>query len=172
MFSLQGSVKTCSVNDGLAANLQSQRILNSTNMVCPLFKGTDDVGRPVCPDSYNLSAAGCQNPLNRVSVENFQRPKYFNYVTLDSAGVNSGGLYADRKYNSDFINAKNKEQLDYSANNHAGNFGLDYGAHLRYDNCGVNAYSRAMQQVAEQNRQDQVVHEAYQQYETRNSCGL
>jgi len=86
-FSLLSSINTCKVNTGYADKLQSDRIENPDNMTCFVWNGLDTYGRPVSMDSFYTKAPGCNDALDRVKVENFQRPKYMEYVSLDARGI-------------------------------------------------------------------------------------
>lgn len=90
-LSLESAVRTCKVNTGWANRLQSDRFLNPSTTICPLWSegnyGVDTAGRTVCRDSYMTKSAGCNSALDRVTVENAQRPQYSEYITLDAQGI-------------------------------------------------------------------------------------
>lgn len=86
-ISLEGSIRTCKVDTGWANKLQSDRFLNPNIMMCPVWGQTDTQGRKVHADTFNTKRAGCNSALDRVSVENAQRPQYIEYVTLDAQGI-------------------------------------------------------------------------------------
>ena len=86
MISLLSSLTTCKVNTGYANKIQSDRSENPNNLLCPLWNGLDQYGRGVCFDSYNTKNAGCSSALDRVAVENYQRPQYMEYIALDANG--------------------------------------------------------------------------------------
>lgn len=86
-LSLLSSINTCKVNTSYADKLQSDRYENPENMTCFVWNGLDNYGRPVSADSYYTKAAGCNDALDRVVVENFQRPRYMEYVSLDARGI-------------------------------------------------------------------------------------
>lgn len=86
MFTLTGAVQTCSVNTGYANKLWSDRQENPNNLMCPLWNGLDQYGRSVAFDSYNTKSAGCSSALDRVAVENMQRPQYIDFIALDANG--------------------------------------------------------------------------------------
>ena len=81
-MSLEKSVRTCDVNVGEANRIQSDRFFNPQNMVCIPWNGLNNKGQEVCPDSFWTKTPGCDSSEDRVMVENAQRPKYMNYVTL------------------------------------------------------------------------------------------
>lgn len=87
-ISLLGSINVCKVNTGWADKIQSDRIENPSNLLCPLWNGQDSYGRLIHPDSFNTKNAGCNSAADRVGVENFLRPQYMEYVALDAAGFN------------------------------------------------------------------------------------
>lgn len=89
-LSLQKSIQGCKVSTDWALRQQSARFLDSNNLLCPLWNGLDNTGRAVCPDSFNTKSVGCNSPLDRVMVENEQRPKYFQYLTLNASGLHGG----------------------------------------------------------------------------------
>lgn len=85
-ISLLGSINVCKVNTGWADKIQSDRVENPSNLLCPLWNGLDSFGRFVSPDSMYTKSAGCNSAADRVYVENFLRPQYMEYVALDAAG--------------------------------------------------------------------------------------
>ena len=93
MISLLGSINTCKVNTGYASKIQSDRFENPDAMTCPLWNGQDSFGRFVHPDSFVTKNAGCNSADDRVSVENYLRPQYMEYVALDAAGFRSPAVF-------------------------------------------------------------------------------
>ena len=87
MLSINGSIRTCKVDTGYANRLQSDRFFNPNMQVCPVWNGTDTVGRPVCPDSFYTKSAGCNSAEDRVLVENYLRPDYSAYITFNPQGI-------------------------------------------------------------------------------------
>lgn len=87
-LSLQGSIRGCNVDAGWASKLQSDRFLNPNQMMCPVWTGVDTAGRGVDSEyGFYTKNQGCNSALDRVVVENDQRPKYMEYVTLDARGI-------------------------------------------------------------------------------------
>lgn len=93
-ISLLGALNVCRVDQAFANKMQSDRFINPSNMVCPTWLGTDNVGRQVCPDSFYTKNAGCNSALDRVDVENYQRPQYSEYITLSTVPI-QGDLYGN-----------------------------------------------------------------------------
>lgn len=122
VLSLLKSVRSCNVDVGWANKLQSDRFLNSCQVVCPVWTGTDQYGRIVCPDSMMIETAGCRSALDRVDVENYQRPQYFELVNLDGFGV-QGNIYSDDSGNRT-ANLQNLSEI-------VGNPGYDYGSYIQ-----------------------------------------
>lgn len=91
-ISLEAAVRTCKVNTGWAPRIQSDRFENSNLMMCPVWTQRDLTGRKVSEDSFWTKREGCNSPLDRIDVENDQRPQYMEYITLDSAGFR-GDMY-------------------------------------------------------------------------------
>jgi len=83
---LTGSVQTCSVNTGYAEKLWSDRYENPDNLLCTVWNGLDQYGRSVSYDSYYTKSPGCESALDRVMVENYQRPQYIDFIPLDASG--------------------------------------------------------------------------------------
>ena len=96
MFSLTGAVQTCSVNTGWANKLWSDRYENPDNTLCPVWNGLDTFGRIVAFDSFYTKAPGCQSAEDRVVVENQQRPRYFEFVTLDAQGYQNPAVFSGK----------------------------------------------------------------------------
>ena len=94
-ISLLGSINVCKVNTGYADKIQSDRFENPDAMTCPLWNGQDSFGRFVHPDSFYTKNGGCNSADDRVSVENFLRPQYMEYVALDAAGFRSPNMFGN-----------------------------------------------------------------------------
>ena len=158
-ISLTGSIKSCRLDgDAWSSRLQSDRFLNPAEMLCPVWNNVDTSGRPACEQSYNTKYAGCNSARDRIDVENDLRPKYFEYVTLDAAGL-SGNSCSDGSMNADAAcNAKGQRD----AHQYTGQFGNASGFQgLIQPNCQScrNPKDR-MGYVATQQRQNQWVNQA------------
>lgn len=158
-ISLEKSVRTCSVNTGEATRIQSDRFFNPGNMVCIPWNGINNKGQEVSPDSFWTKTAGCDSAEDRVLVENAQRPKYFNYVTLGAQGVN-GDLYG-RNESDNFNDAMARDRFDSSRNQLTGNFGKQWGANVAYQGCTVGAYERGQAMMAQQGRAQNFMQNGY-----------
>ena len=86
------------IPDGLI-RIQSDRFENPAIMVCPVWNQVDLSGRPVNADSFMTKTAGCNNPGDRVVVENYLRPDYSEYVNLNPMGYRAP-LYNSKQYGS------------------------------------------------------------------------
>ena len=64
-------------------------------MLCPLWQGTDNYGRMVNPDSFYTKNAGCNSAEDRVQTENFLRPQYMEYVSLDANGFRNPTMFSN-----------------------------------------------------------------------------
>lgn len=168
MLSLQGSIRTCKVDTGWSARMQSDRFLNPGNMMCPTWSGMDSTGRTVCDYSFYTKSAGCNSASDRVDVENDQRPKYVEYIALNAAGID-GSMYGDSYGgNNMFYNdtVKGNKSAD-AANNLTGNFGLDFRAQTA-PNCSITPYKDAMAQNADVRRNEQRAELGYNTQQFRN----
>ena len=93
--SISASIREPKVSAGMAANIESDRYLNSNNTLCVPWAGYDDAGREVMANSFYTKAPGCNSADDRVSVENYLRPNYSAYVNLNTEGIESGGTYGE-----------------------------------------------------------------------------
>jgi len=153
-ISLEGSIRTCKVDTAYANKMYSDRFLNPGNMVCPVWNGYDSAGRPVCPDSYNTKTAGCNSAEDRIFVENYQRPRYVEYINLSAGGIDGEfyggsqcGMSGEPQTMTQWNEMKAVSDLR-DINRVTGNFGYQFGSSL-YPRCGENAYANAMAQNAE-----------------------
>jgi hypothetical protein len=85
--SLTANLLTDKVSTGAAAQSFTYRIQDPSAQMCPVWNGQDLSGRPACEYSFYTKRAGCNSSLDRITVENFLRPKYTNYVTINAAGI-------------------------------------------------------------------------------------
>jgi len=144
MFSLTGAVQTCSVNTGAAITLQSDRFQNPSNLFCPLWNGLDFAGRAVCVDSYYTKSPGCSSALDRVAVENYQRPHYSDFIPLDTMGyLNPSALGAPVSQKENYQKTTELMRGQAVRNSHlqGGNVGFQYSglaAPQTDGRCGVN----------------------------------
>jgi hypothetical protein len=77
--------------DQWAARFQSDRYLNPDQMLCIPWQSTDGMGRPISDQTYQTKQPGCNSALDRVDVENEQRPQNVDQIGLNAAGINQGG---------------------------------------------------------------------------------
>jgi len=166
-LSLEASIRTCSVNVGEANRIQSDRFFNPRNMVCIPWNGINNKGQDVCPDSFYTKTAGCDSAEDRVMVENSQRPKYINYVTLSASGI-GGHIYGNEEAER---NAAARAKFDKERNKYTGNFGGQFGAEVKYTGCSVNAYERGMAQMAQNERSQVSLQNGYKAYDDRKTAG-
>jgi hypothetical protein len=159
MISLEKSVRTCSVNTGEATRIQSDRFFNPNNMVCIPWNGINNKGQEVSPDSFYTKTAGCDSAEDRVLVENSQRPKYFNYVTLGAQGV-QGDIYG-RSTSDNFRDAMGRKAFDDSRNQITGNFGKQFSANVAYQACTLGAYERNQAMMAQAERGQEALNQGF-----------
>jgi len=88
---LTGAVRTCYPDSGWATKWYGEHYLNPLEMACYVPTGADITGRFACLDSLYTKAPGCNSALDRVYVENAQRPQYMEYINLDAAGFKNDG---------------------------------------------------------------------------------
>lgn len=129
-ISLTGSLQTCSVNTGYSSKLQSDRYENPNNLLCPLWNGLDQYGRAVSYDSYYTKYAGCSSALDRVAVENYQRPQYSDFIPLDTMGYlnpSALGSPVDPRLNYQKQTEMMREQAVRESYSKGGSVGIQYG---------------------------------------------
>lgn len=166
-ISLQASVKTCSVDTGMANRIQSDRFQNPNNMVCIPWDGRDLTGRSVCPDSWYTKREGCNSAEDRVLVESDLRPKYFNYVTLSAGGLD-GNIYGNV---SAAVDSASRNQYIQSRGDVTGHFNSSFSADLyEASSCSLNAYERAMAQMAQNGRAQNAMQNGFKAASYK-SCG-
>lgn len=170
-LSLESAIRTCKIDVGYANKMYSDRYLNPTQMVCPIWNGYDNTGRPVCSDTFMTKTGGCNSAEDRIMVENnVSRPRYFEYITLNPAGL-AGNLYGDTPQTStqwDMMKAKNDMQ---NINGYTGNFGIQFGSVVR-SGCGGDAYSRAMGYDQTALRNAQMLSSAYNSFNAKSASGM
>ena len=93
IVNLESAIRTCKVDTGYSSRVQSDRFLNPTNLVCPVWNGLDTAGRLVCANSFKTKREGCNSAEDRVGVENVQRPQYMQYISMQTAA---------NKYNTNY----------------------------------------------------------------------
>ena len=93
IVNLESALRTCKTNSANAERVLSDRFLNPTKLVCPVWNGLDAAGRVSCADGYKTKSAGCNSAQDRVGVENILRPAYFQYIS-----DNLGSAY-NKNYN-------------------------------------------------------------------------
>ena len=89
------AIRNWRVNSAWGERSQSDRLLaqeftNETGKFCSNFNGFDLMGRPVDQDIYQDKQLGCVNIERILNRENDLRPKYFQLITLNNAGMNGG----------------------------------------------------------------------------------
>jgi hypothetical protein len=168
-LSLQKSVRTCTVDVGYANRIQSDRFLNPAQMVCPLWNGLNSTGQEVCPDSYNTKQAGCNSAVDRVVVENGLRPDYISYVTLNAGGIH-GDIYGGNV--EAHQNTLEQERLMQTRNKITGNFGSQHMSTRRNTSCTSDAYSNAMANMAQTQRQKNSLQHGGQAASNANYAGM
>lgn len=92
--SIYNSIRSAKVTTGNAWQYQGMRTFDDSAQVCPARANVSDFGViGVARDSINSYAPGCFSALNRMTVENVQRPRYSTY--LNASAINSPGIGDD-----------------------------------------------------------------------------
>jgi hypothetical protein len=130
MLSLQKSVRSARADPGWADKSASTRYLDACSVVCPVHNLLDQYGREAHPDTLKIETAGCRSASSRVDVENYLRPQYFSFVTLDNFGI-AGDLNSE--------DSQTRTNTIRSLNGIVGSAGYDYGANIRC-HCGRDTH--------------------------------
>ena len=165
-LSLDASIRTCRVEAGEATRIQSDRFLNPHNMVCIPWGGHNIKGQKVCHDSFYTKTPGCNSAEDRVSVENALRPEYAAYINFNMAGL-KGDMYGNQTSWQDSGDATKYDQSRYK---YTGSFGNQFQA-SNIGSCGINSYSKAMAQMAQDNRQAAYANNSYDSNQKRQYSG-
>ena len=169
-LSLESAIRTCKIDVAYANKMYSDRYLNPTQMVCPVWNGYDSAGRPTCADAFMTKAAGCNSAEDRISVENnVARPRYFEYITLNPSGL-SGNIYGDQNTITQWDKKKTKSDTR-DINAYAGNFGIQFGSVVR-SGCGGDAYARAMGYEQTSLRNAQMLDNSYNSFKNKSASGM
>jgi hypothetical protein len=104
-FSIYNSIRSSKVTTGNAGQYQGMRTFDDSAQVCPVRSNVSDYGVVgVSRDSINTYTAGCFSALDRMEVENIQRPRYSVYLNanaINDPGVGDNDLpQADNEYQS------------------------------------------------------------------------
>ena len=170
MLSLNGALRTCKVEQGWASRIESDRFENPNLMVCPVWNGLDNAGRPVAPDSFYTKRAGCNSANDRVEVENAQRPQYMEYIQLNAAGI-TAPLYGSTNMHAADSLVQTKTMDDTALV--TGRFGAAgpnvQGAVL--GTCPIYAMNEAMSQEAQAYRMVQNAQNGVQSYNLKRRSG-
>lgn len=110
-ISIYNSIRSAKVTTGNAWQYQGMRTFDDTAQVCPTRSNVSDFGvTGVARDSLNTMAPGCFSALNRMTVENVQRPRYSTY--LNASSINSPGIGDSDLGGDDFQYSGSKQHYD------------------------------------------------------------
>ena len=123
IVNLESALRTCKVDTGYSARIQSDRFLNPRNLVCPVWNGLDTAGRLACANSFKTKREGCNSAEDRVGVENsVSRPQYMTYISMQT----SAGTYNRNYKNPEGVSANVMEEY------------VDFGQDKQYE-AGFNS---------------------------------
>ena len=109
--SIYNSIRSAKVTTGNAWQYQGMRTFDDSATVCPSRANVSDFGVVgVARDSINTYAPGCFSALNRMTVENVQRPRYSTY--LNASAINSPGIGDDDIAQPDAVYSSSKPYYD------------------------------------------------------------
>lgn len=147
MISLEAATRTCKVDQGSAARIESDRFLNPQMVVCPTWNGRDLAGREVNPNTFYTKRAGCNSAADRVMVENNLRPQYSEYINLDVSEGIRGQMYGN---NMNYQNAGRLTRQMHDAQKMSGHFGGQFSMATNSANCSYNNYERGVSGMGRQ----------------------
>jgi hypothetical protein len=101
--SIYNSIRSAKVTTGNAWQYQGMRTFDDSAQVCPTRANVSDYGvSGVARDSISTYAPGCFSALNRMTVENVQRPRYSTYLNASAINIPGAGdndmLIADAQH--------------------------------------------------------------------------
>ena len=100
-FSIYNSIRNSKVNTGNVWQYQGMRTFDDSAQVCPARSNVSDSGVVgVARDTIQSYAPGCFSALDRMTVENIQRPHYSSY--LNASAINDPGVGDDAMSSSDY----------------------------------------------------------------------
>lgn len=147
MISIEAATRTCKVDTGSAARIESDRFLNPQMAVCPVWTGRDLSGRQVNADSFYTKRAGCNSAEDRVMVENSLRPQYSEYINLDVNEGIRGNIYENNMYYQQAgLHTKTMQKVQAET----GHFGGVASGAERQVSCSYNAMENGVAQMERQ----------------------
>lgn len=100
-ISIYNSIRNSKVNTGNVWQYQGMRTFDDSAQVCPARANVSDSGVVgVARDSIQSYAPGCFSALDRMTVENIQRPHYSTY--LNASAINDPGVGDDAMSATDY----------------------------------------------------------------------
>lgn len=91
MSSIYNAVRSSKVTTGNASMFSSMRTFDSDAQVCPTRSNVSDFGVVgVSRDSIQTYTAGCYSAMDRMQVENLQRPRYSSF--LNASAISMPGI--------------------------------------------------------------------------------
>jgi len=169
-ISLEASLKTCKIDTAWADKVQSDRFLNPAQMVCPIWNGYDLAGRQAAPDSFYTKSAGCNSAVDRVLVENDQRPQYAEYINLSASGIDAS-IYGNYNNNMSWVDEGATNRDLRNVNNITGQYGNQFMA-SNYPSCGTYPYKQGMAQISAQNRAQNALNNKYYANQKKRMSGF
>lgn len=128
--SVYGNIKTTQVDVSYASKFESSRFLNKNYNICPKFNGVDGIGRPIAQDSYITKKEGCNHSLERIYVENDQRPDYIVNLNLQRGLYSMSGKFKPNGAQTDTQVKKNTQEVKKTIN------GAETFVHAKYRKLG------------------------------------
>ena len=174
-ISLEGALRTCKVDTAWASRIQSDRFENPSLMICPVWNGFDNAGRPVCADSFVTKVEGCNSSLDRVEVENSLRPQYMEYINLDAEGIRADIYRSPEDYNMFHYDAGVRTAGLQNVPKITGRFGEVDATTALAPTCNIYPYHKAMEQeasYAQWSRKAQAAQHAFQGHQQKRAAGF
>ncbi len=90
-MSIYNAVRNSRVSTGNAPIFSSMRTFDSDAQVCPIRSNVSDTGVVgVSRDTIQTYTSGCYSAMNRMQVENLQRPRYSSF--LNTSAISMAGI--------------------------------------------------------------------------------
>ena len=112
LVSISKSLRIPKVSTQFAPNAESERFQDPRYSICPAWNHQDNLGREVSYFSFDSLTAGCNDPSQRITIENWLRPSYHPY--LNAQGIEEDDIsysYASSFANHDTMNVRRDESF-------------------------------------------------------------
>ena len=157
-ISITKALRVPKVSQQYVNNVYSERFQDPRFNVCPVWNGQDNLGREVGYYTFNNLTNGCNDPMQRIEIENNLRPNYHPY--LNTEGIDAEDQQYSSSFGGRYDTAGIRRDEAYRMNAEYGNVGAEkpLGSTRTLMGQAINSdeerirFRRAMQRTNEANR--------------------